>query len=169
MLIDTPPSQQSAMIHFNDDSSQSIVKYIYSLDSEGAHTAILCNTLCQLIVENILPGAHMVSNTSYEEPHGSIVTSNTPPNCEQEFAVDDKASFDTSNVFSQKSKLIARYVLIPSSEGASTLPTSTLAVALFNPQQMLTFEGAQVGPNHSQQFIVASKYFKISHHFFADC
>ena len=35
------------------------------------------------------------------------------------------------------------------SEGASTLPTSTLAVALFNPQQMLTFEGAQAAPNHS--------------------
>ncbi len=82
MLIDMPPSQQSAMIHFNDDSSQSIVKYIYSLDSEGAHTAILCNTLRRLIDENILPGARMVSNTSCEEPHGLIVTSDAPPNFE---------------------------------------------------------------------------------------
>jgi hypothetical protein len=60
----------------------------------------------------------MVSNTSCEEPHGLIVMSDAPPNFEQEFAVNDEASFDTTNVFSQKSKLIVNYVLIPSSEGA---------------------------------------------------
>jgi hypothetical protein len=37
-------SQQKAMIHFYDGSSQFIVRYIYSLDSEGAHTAIPCAT-----------------------------------------------------------------------------------------------------------------------------
>jgi hypothetical protein len=43
MLINMPTSQQKAMIHFYDGSSQFIVKYIYSLDSEGAHTSISCN------------------------------------------------------------------------------------------------------------------------------
>jgi hypothetical protein len=38
-LIDTPTSQQSAMIHLNSSSSQFVVKYIFSLGSEGAHTA----------------------------------------------------------------------------------------------------------------------------------
>jgi hypothetical protein len=43
MLIDLPMSQQKAMIHFYNGSSQFIVKYIYSADSAGAHTAISCN------------------------------------------------------------------------------------------------------------------------------
>jgi hypothetical protein len=131
MLIDMPPSKQSAMIHFDNDSSQSIVKYIYPLDSEGAHTAILCNTLCWLIVDNIHLGARMVSNTSCKEPHGLIVTSNAPLNFEQEFAVDDKASFDTSNVFNRKSKLIVDYVLIPSSEGAQSAASKLIFICIF--------------------------------------
>jgi hypothetical protein len=49
MLIDTPMSQQSAMIHFNNDSLQFIVKYIYLLGSEGAHTA------CKMIVKYLKP------------------------------------------------------------------------------------------------------------------
>jgi len=69
-----------------------------------------------LIVENILPGARVIPNISCEEPHGLIVTNNVPPNFEQELAFNDEASFDTSNVFSQKSKLIVDS--IPSSEGA---------------------------------------------------
>ena len=44
MLIDLPMSQQKAMIHFYNGSSQFIVRYIYSSDSEGAHTAIPCAT-----------------------------------------------------------------------------------------------------------------------------
>ncbi len=44
MLINLPTSQQKAMIHFYDGSSQFIVRYIYSLDSEEAHTAISCAT-----------------------------------------------------------------------------------------------------------------------------
>jgi hypothetical protein len=43
MLIDLPTSQQKAMILFYDGSSQFIVKYIYSVDSAGAHTANSCN------------------------------------------------------------------------------------------------------------------------------
>jgi hypothetical protein len=40
-------------------------------------------------------------------------------------------------------QLIVEYTLLISNyEGANTLPTSTLVVALFSPQQMLTFEGA---------------------------
>ena len=69
-----------------------------------------------LIVENILPGARVIPNISCEEPHGLIVTNNVPPNFEQELAFNDEASFDTSNVFSQKSKLVVDS--IPSSEGA---------------------------------------------------
>ena len=46
----------------------------------GAAPSILCNTLHWLIVENILPGAHVIPNISCEEPHGLIVTSNAPPN-----------------------------------------------------------------------------------------
>jgi hypothetical protein len=42
-LNEIPMSQQKAMVHFYDGSSQFIVKYIYSLDSEGAHTSISCN------------------------------------------------------------------------------------------------------------------------------
>jgi len=44
MLIDLPTSQRKAMIHFYDGSSQFIVKYIYSLDSEGAETATSCKS-----------------------------------------------------------------------------------------------------------------------------
>ncbi len=43
MLIDLPTSQQKAMIHVYDGSSQFIVKYIYLADSAGAHTSISCN------------------------------------------------------------------------------------------------------------------------------
>jgi hypothetical protein len=81
-----------------------------------AALSILCSTPHWLIVENILPGARVIPNISCEEPHGWIVTNNVPPNFEQELAFDDKASFDTSKVFSQKSKLIVDS--IPSSEGA---------------------------------------------------
>jgi hypothetical protein len=44
-LIDMPMSLQNAMIHLNSGSSQFIVKYIFSLGSEGAHSA------CRFIVE----------------------------------------------------------------------------------------------------------------------
>ncbi len=40
---ETPTSQQKALIHFYNSSSQFIVKYIYLLDPEGAHTAISCS------------------------------------------------------------------------------------------------------------------------------
>jgi hypothetical protein len=39
-LNEIPTSQRKAMVHFYDGSSQFIVKHIYSLDSEGAHTSI---------------------------------------------------------------------------------------------------------------------------------
>jgi hypothetical protein len=42
-LNETPTSQQKAMVYFYNGSSQFIVRYIYSSDSEGAHTAISCN------------------------------------------------------------------------------------------------------------------------------
>jgi hypothetical protein len=44
-LIDTPTSHQSIMIHLNNGSSQFVVKYIFLLGSEGAHTA------CRFIVK----------------------------------------------------------------------------------------------------------------------
>ncbi len=71
----------------------------------------------------------MVSNTSCEKPHRSIVTSNAPPNFEQEFVAGDEASFDTSNLFIQKSKLIANYVLIPSSEGAQRATSKLIVIS----------------------------------------
>ncbi len=43
------------MIHFNNDSSQFIVKCNYLSDSEGAHTAISCNKLSRLNVEYLKP------------------------------------------------------------------------------------------------------------------
>ena len=43
MLINLPMSQQKAMILFYNGSSQFIVKYVYLVDSVGAHTAISCN------------------------------------------------------------------------------------------------------------------------------
>jgi hypothetical protein len=52
MLIHTPTSQQRAMIHFDDGSSQFIVKYIYLLDSEGAGAVPItfCDGSFKLIV-----------------------------------------------------------------------------------------------------------------------
>jgi hypothetical protein len=52
MLIHTPTSQQRAMIHFDNGSSQFIVKYIYLLDSEGAHAVPItfCNGSSKLTV-----------------------------------------------------------------------------------------------------------------------
>jgi hypothetical protein len=62
MLIDIPTSQQSAMIYFNYESSQFIVKYIYLLDSEGVQAAQ--NHSSQLI-------ANSVSEDSSKNPgHG---------------------------------------------------------------------------------------------------
>ncbi len=51
MLIHMPTSQQRAMIHFDDSSSQFIVKYI-NLDSEGARAVPItfCNGSSKLIV-----------------------------------------------------------------------------------------------------------------------
>jgi hypothetical protein len=40
-----PTSQQSVTIHLNNGSSQFVVKYIFSLGPEGAHTA------CRFIVK----------------------------------------------------------------------------------------------------------------------
>ncbi len=51
MLIDIPTPQQSAMIHFNDGSSQFIVKYIYLSDSKGVQAAQ--NRSSQLIVDSV--------------------------------------------------------------------------------------------------------------------
>ncbi len=137
MLIDTPLSQQSTMIHFNNDSSQSIVSSTSTRWILREHTEILYNTLCRLIVENILPGARMVSKTSCEEPHVSIVTSNALPNFEQKFAVDNEASFDTSNVFSQKSKSIVDYFLIPSSEGAQRATSKLIVICTFGYNEII--------------------------------
>jgi hypothetical protein len=57
--------------------------------------------------------------------------------------------FTTSNYIVSFHRVI-ELIQTLTSEGAFTLPTSTLVVALFNPQQVLTFEGAQAAPNHSQ-------------------
>jgi hypothetical protein len=52
MLIHMPTPQQRAMIHFDDGSSQFIVKYIYLLDPEGARVVPItfCNGSSKLIV-----------------------------------------------------------------------------------------------------------------------
>ncbi len=80
MLINMPTSQQKAVIHFYDGSFQFIVKYIYSLDSEGAHTALeLIAVLTsfanfQLIVDLFLiqnrEGAREVPITHYSASEG---------------------------------------------------------------------------------------------------
>ncbi len=51
MLIDIPTFQWSAMIHFNNGSSQFIVKYIYLLDFEGVQADQ--NHSSQLIVNSV--------------------------------------------------------------------------------------------------------------------
>ncbi len=68
----------------------------------------------------------------------------------------------TPTIFSNTPQwLIVEYtLLILNSEGANTLPPSTL---------VLTFEGAQAAQNHSQQLIVASKSSKVSLHFCKYC
>jgi hypothetical protein len=77
--------------------------------------------------------------------------------------------FTTSNDAIVGFNSVVELIQTLTSEGASTLPTSTLVVALFSPQQMLAFEGAQAAPNHSQHLIIVSKNSKISLHFCKDC
>jgi hypothetical protein len=87
----------------------------------------------------------VIPNISYEEPHGLIVTSNAPPNFEQKLAFDNEASFDTSNVFSQKSKLIVNS--IPSYEGAQKAALKLIVICSF-------------GLNELIKLISASRHFK---------
>ena len=103
--------------------------------SNYAAPSILCSTPHWLIVENILPGARVIPNISCEEPHGLIGTSNVPPNFERELAFDDKASFDTSNVFSQKSKLIVDS--IPSYEGAQRAASKLIVICAFGLNELI--------------------------------
>jgi hypothetical protein len=65
MLIDLPTSQQSTVINFNDGSSQFIVKYIYSLDSERAqdiHSASTCKESFILIDASDAEGVRASTN-----------------------------------------------------------------------------------------------------------
>ena len=103
--------------------------------SNYADPSIICSTPHWLIVENILPGAHVIPNISCEEPHGLIVTSNTSPNFERELAFNDEASFDTSNVFSQKSKLIVDS--IPSYEGAQRAASKLIVICAFGLNELI--------------------------------
>ena len=103
--------------------------------SNYAAPSILCSTPHWLIVENTLPGARVIPNISWEEPHRLIVTNNVPPNFERELAFDDKASFDTSNVFGQKSKLIVDS--IPSYEGAQRAASKFIVLCAFGLNELI--------------------------------
>ncbi len=67
-LIDMPMSHQSVMIHLNNGSSQFVVKYIFLLGSEGAHTA------CRFIVKldaaaKSVQAVHLPMLPSVPTPH----------------------------------------------------------------------------------------------------
>ena len=113
----------------------------------GAALSILCNIPHWLIVENILPGARVIPNISCEEPHGLIVTSNAPPNFEQELAFDNEASFDTSNVFSQKSIVDS----IPSYEGAQRAASKLIVICTFGLNKLIKL----ISASRHQQLSVA--------------
>jgi hypothetical protein len=61
-LIDTPMSQQSALIHLNNSSFQFVVKYIFLLGSEGADTA------CSLLL-NWMPQLKVCKRYAYQCSH----------------------------------------------------------------------------------------------------
>ena len=103
--------------------------------SNYAALSILCSTSHWLIVENILLGARVIPNISCEEPHGLIVMKNVPPNFERELAFDDEASFDTSNFFGQKSKLIVDS--IPSYEGAQRAASKFIVLCAFGLNELI--------------------------------
>jgi hypothetical protein len=117
--------------------------------SNYAASSILCSTPHWLIVVNILPGARVIPNISCEEPHGLIVTNNVPPNFERELAFDNEASFDTSNVFGRKSKLIVD--LIPSYEGAQRAASKSIVICAFGLNKLIKLIMASC----HQQLIVA--------------
>jgi len=102
-----------------------------------------------LIVENILPGARVIPNISCEEPHGLIVMSNAPPNFERELAFDDEESFNISNIFSQKSKLIVDS--IPSYEGAQKAASKLIVICAFSLNELIKL----ISASRHQQLIVA--------------
>ena len=73
----------------------------------------------------------MVPNISCEEPHGLIVTSNAPPNFECELVFDDEASWDNSNVFSQKSQVDCRLDFKLCYEGAQIAASKLIVICAF--------------------------------------
>ena len=91
----------------------------------------------------------MIPNISCEEPHGLIVTNNVLPNFERELAFNDKASFDTSNVFGQKSKLIVDS--IPSYEGAQRAASKLIVICAFGLNELIKL----ISASRHQQLIVA--------------
>jgi hypothetical protein len=78
-----------------------------------------------------------------------IVTKNVPPNFERELAFDDEASFDTSNFFGQKSKLIVDS--IPSYEGAQKATSKLIVIWAFGLNELIKL----ISASRHQQLIVA--------------
>ena len=111
-------------------ASNNGIRFQLKFPWEGAAPSILRNIPCWLIVENILPGAGVIPNISCEELHRLIVMSDAPPNFERELAFDNKASFNTSNIFSQKSKLIGDS--IPSYEGYQRAALKLIVICTFD-------------------------------------
>jgi hypothetical protein len=106
MLIDIPTSQQSAMIHFNNGSSQFNIKYIYLLDSEGVRAAQ--NHSSQLIIDS-------VSEDSSKNPgHGP---NQHESSCASLLAVRPNSHKSNETHISS--------LLLSQSEGAGFAPTTT--------------------------------------------
>jgi hypothetical protein len=160
-LNETPTSQRKAMVYFYDGSSQFIVRYIYSSDSEGAHTAISCNEttfraleiICvstsfanfQLIVDLFLiqnrEGAREVPITHYSASEGDRSRSLSS-------ASDKSITFSLKNIHVQR--LIVEFIEadIKNVHGSRALPTT---LPMLN--------------NRNSKFIVASHYSKTFRHF----
>ncbi len=141
MLINTPTSQQSAMIHSNNGSSQFIIKSIFSPSSEGAHTAhrfiVKLDAAAKGVQAVCLPML-----TSAPTPHFEGAQA---PSGRQEYPVVDiafqqllpikgvciaPATFDKAFKFIVNSTSIANFQLIvgSDSEGAQFAPMITASV-----------------------------------------
>jgi hypothetical protein len=97
----------------------------------GAAPFIYYNISHWLIVENTLPGARVIR----EEPHGLIVMSNAPHNFEQDLALGNKASFDTSNIFGPNSNLIVDLIL--STAGAQITASKLIVMCAFGLNELI--------------------------------
>ena len=70
-----------------------------------------------------------------EEPHGLIVMSNAPHNFEQDLALGNEASFDTSNIFGPNSNLIVDLIL--STAGAQITASKLIVMCTFGLNELI--------------------------------